>query len=246
MESGIYIIRNTLNDKCYIGQSSNLKARWAKHKNFLKNNKHHNKHLQAAWNKYGEENFVFEILEKCPIEELDRKEIDYIRKYKTHTEGYNLDEGGQGIRGYKHTEEELTKMREIQNPLEVIQCDLEGTPIQFWRSASQAGKTLGLSIRGIKAVCERRNRQKTIGGFIWVYKQEYDNNQIDWDYYLVRNIILPKTVLQFDLSMNFIKEWNSLSQIERELGISIGEISSVCHFKRKTSHGFIWRFKENV
>ena len=157
MESGIYIIRNTLNDKCYIGQSSNLKARWAKHKNFLKNNKHHNKHLQAAWNKYGEENFVFEILEKCPIEELDRKEIDYIRKYKTHTEGYNLDEGGQGIRGYKHTEEELTKMREIQNPLEVIQCDLEGTPIQFWRSASQAGKTLGLSIRGIKAVCERRN-----------------------------------------------------------------------------------------
>lgn len=246
MESGIYIIRNIRNGKCYIGQTNNLKARWIKHKNFLKNNKHHNRHLQAAWNKYGAEEFVFEILEECPIEELDEKETYYIRKYETCINGYNLDEGGQGIRGYKHTEEELARMREIQNPLEVIQCNLQGRPIQIWRSASQAGKTLGLSIRGIKAVCERKKYQKTIGGFIWVYKEEYDNNKVDWNYYFERNNRLPKKVLQFDLEMNFIREWDSLTQIAKELSISTGDISNVCHLKRKTSHGFIWRFKENV
>lgn len=244
MQSGIYIIRNIINNKCYIGQTNNLKGRWIKHRNFLRKNKHHNKHLQAAWNKYGEKNFLFETLEKCPINELDEKEIYYIDKYKTYINGYNLDKGGKGVRGYKHTEEELKKMIAIQNPLTVIQCDLRGTPLKTWLSASQAGKKLELSIRGIKAVCEKRNHQKTMGGFIWIYEKDYISNNVDWSYYLTCNAHLPQPILQFDKQMNLIKEWQSMSQIFKELGISTGEISSVCNHHRKTSHGFIWCFKK--
>jgi group I intron endonuclease len=70
--SGIYIILNKLNLKCYIGSSVNINSRLSKHKYQLKNNKHSNQKLQNAVNKYGLNNFNFSILEKV-------KEIDLLR-----------------------------------------------------------------------------------------------------------------------------------------------------------------------
>ena len=63
--SGIYMIRNIINNKVYIGQSSDLKDRLAHHKSSLRHNRHYSSYLQNAWNKYGEENFEFIILEEC-------------------------------------------------------------------------------------------------------------------------------------------------------------------------------------
>jgi len=60
---GIYIIRNLVNNKIYIGSSVNIKRRFSQHKSTLRHNTHRNKHLQNAWNKYGEINFEFVILE---------------------------------------------------------------------------------------------------------------------------------------------------------------------------------------
>lgn len=60
---GIYIIRNTINLKIYIGSAINLYKRLANHKTRLKNKKHINKHLQSACNKYGLESFVCELIE---------------------------------------------------------------------------------------------------------------------------------------------------------------------------------------
>ena len=59
--SGIYKITNNVNGKFYIGSSQNISRRWYDHKRELRIQKHHNKYLQRAWNKYGEENFSFEI-----------------------------------------------------------------------------------------------------------------------------------------------------------------------------------------
>lgn len=58
-----------------------------------------------------------------------------------------------------------------------------------------------------------------------------------------RNMKLCKKVLQYDLNGNFIKEWFSLEQIVRECGYAKPNISRCCHFKNKTSYGYIWRFK---
>jgi group I intron endonuclease len=60
---GIYVIRNLVNDNIYIGSSVNVKKRFCQHRNSLRKNKHHNKHLQRSWNKYGEENFEFVVIE---------------------------------------------------------------------------------------------------------------------------------------------------------------------------------------
>jgi group I intron endonuclease len=71
MKSGIYRIRNLINNKIYIGSSKDLEDRWNDHKRDLNYNTHHCDHLQNAWNKYGEKNFVFEIINECsPIKEL--------------------------------------------------------------------------------------------------------------------------------------------------------------------------------
>ena len=66
----------------YIGQSSDIENRWVKHINFLKNGKHHNKHLQAAWKFYGEENFEFSVIEECTEKELNQKEQYYMWNFE--------------------------------------------------------------------------------------------------------------------------------------------------------------------
>ena len=60
---GIYKIVNSINNKIYVGSAKNIKKRWSAHKSDLNKNKHHNKHLQNAWNKYGINVFIFEIIE---------------------------------------------------------------------------------------------------------------------------------------------------------------------------------------
>ena len=99
-KAGIYAIVNTLNNKLYIGQTVDLVIRINHHKYLLKRGDHPNRHLQSAWNKYGESNFEFKLLKVCKPQYLDRFEKLYITKFKaTHREyGYNIMCGGQNNR----------------------------------------------------------------------------------------------------------------------------------------------------
>lgn len=115
-QCGIYSITNKVNGKRYIGQTYNFNYRWMRHRSYLKHNTEHNAHLQSAWNKYGEENFEFEIIEKCSFNELDDKEIYWINYFDSKNKGYNFADGGLGYKGYKHSPEEIMKMRMIQKP----------------------------------------------------------------------------------------------------------------------------------
>jgi group I intron endonuclease len=240
--TGIYAIHNIVNDKYYIGQAQDINDRWIRHRSHLKNNNHENSHLQHAYNKYGKDNFEYLVIEECEIDALDEKEVMYIQKYNSYNDGYNQDLGGKGCRGYKHTEEEILKMRMIQNPKAVLQIDMNLNIVNRWYSASQAGKALNISTRGIKAVCERINRQKTLGGYYWVYEDEYLNNTVDWSYYLNINVSSPKQINQYDLDMNFIKTYVSAYAAEKETGFDNTQISAVCNYKRKTTFGYVWRF----
>lgn len=96
---GIYIIKNIIDDKVYIGRSKDINSRISSHKCNLKKNNHINKHLQNAWNKYGESSFTFEVLEICKtIEDTYHREVFYIEQYDSanRDKGYNLSLGGEG------------------------------------------------------------------------------------------------------------------------------------------------------
>lgn len=96
--SGIYKIMNQINGKAYIGQSICIKDRWTQHKNDAKNKNSqcYDRPLYRAIRKYGIENFEFSVLEECPPEELNEKEIYWIKYYDTFNaeRGYNLTPGG--------------------------------------------------------------------------------------------------------------------------------------------------------
>lgn len=116
-ESGIYIIKNKINKKVYIGSAYNINRRISNHLNSLKKGKD-SPLLQKDWNKFGEESFTFEILSFEEKENLMIAEKTYIKKYRSNEEdfGYNLTSGGQGTSSYKWTEEQLEKMRGENHP----------------------------------------------------------------------------------------------------------------------------------
>jgi len=94
--SGIYKIINKVNGKYYVGSSCDIltdswSGRWFQHKYLLMKNKHHNIKLQRSWNKYGENNFQFLIIEKLPIESLLKVEQIYLDKAKLEMKNcYNV------------------------------------------------------------------------------------------------------------------------------------------------------------
>lgn len=64
MARGIYKIINIINNKFYVGSAVDLKRRKTRHFSELRTGKHNNRHLQAAWVKYGEQAFVFVVVEE--------------------------------------------------------------------------------------------------------------------------------------------------------------------------------------
>lgn len=96
----IYKITNKKNGKIYIGVCKNFYVRVRTHLYHLRKNNHHSLKLQRSWNKYGEENFVFEIIER-DVEEniIFQKEKEYIEFYNTFKCGFNCTIGGQGSLG---------------------------------------------------------------------------------------------------------------------------------------------------
>ncbi len=92
---GIYCIYfHDIDNKYYIGYSSNLYERTQNHISALKAKRHINKSLQNAYNSYGEP--VIEVLEFCKLEELSLKEIYWIEQFDSFKNGFNQTLGGDG------------------------------------------------------------------------------------------------------------------------------------------------------
>jgi group I intron endonuclease len=98
MNSGIYIIRNLINNKIYVGSTKNFYKRKIRHFRDLNDKKHHNISLTNAVNKYGLENFSFEIVEEVPYEKelIINKEQEYIDDLDAKTDGYNIGDASFG------------------------------------------------------------------------------------------------------------------------------------------------------
>lgn len=179
---GIYCIENINTHKKYIGQSKNIHRRWTMHKWELNNNIHDNDYLQKAWNKYGSSNFTFSIIEECPIDKLDERELYYIDYFNTcdRNNGYNLRGGGgrladmspevieklSGINnpmyGKHHTDEARKKMGDARRCIYTGENHPRHKPIYcpelnkvFW-GAKEAEELLGVNRNNICSCCRGR------------------------------------------------------------------------------------------
>lgn len=111
MISGIYKIINIINQKLYIGSSKDVLYRKYEHFRDLKLKQHHSTTLQNAFNKYGEQNFTFEILEECEKENLIEREQYYFDTLKPE---YNICQIAGNTLGVKHNEVSKQKMSEFR------------------------------------------------------------------------------------------------------------------------------------
>jgi group I intron endonuclease len=105
----LYEIKNSVNGNCYIGSTINAKQRWMHHRTMLRKGKHHSFILQKAWDKYGEENFKFNILLICDVK--DR--FDYENRFMK-LQNYNVLRTAHETairKQYKPTQEAIEKMR---------------------------------------------------------------------------------------------------------------------------------------
>lgn len=105
MTCGIYKITNLNNKKVYIGQSTYIERRWSNHRTnaFNQFSGEYNSYLHRGFRKHGLENFSFEILEECKVDELNNREVYWIKHYSSflETSGYNVTLGGSSSSGVK-------------------------------------------------------------------------------------------------------------------------------------------------
>ena len=102
----IYKSTNKINNKCYIGQTVNFKNRKYRHE--YDSTKKSTVYFTRAIAKYGINNFEWEILVECPVEDLNAQEIYWIKYWESFgKKGYNLTISGKSSSGYKQTKEHI-------------------------------------------------------------------------------------------------------------------------------------------
>lgn len=250
MSNNISIYRHIFpNGKVYIGQTCQKpEYRWSNGKGYKSS-----PFIFNAINKYGWDNIQHEVL-FTGLDQLnaDIIEEDLIYYYKQIDKSYNLANGGSVNRGWKQSDEAKEKLRiintgrtmsdeakgKISKALrkKVKQIDPEsGEVIKIWNSQTEACEFYNGNPGLISDAIKRNSLTK---GYYW--KFEDDNTPL-----IKKKNPLNKEVEQIDKkTLEVIKVWDSLSEVERQLNISASNISNVCKGKRKTAGGFIWRMKE--
>lgn len=107
--SGIYLIKSTFDDRCYVGSAVNLYERRRGHKFQLRHNKHENSKLQNFYNKYGEDYLTYVVLEFCDKNKLVEREQYYLDTVKP---SFNIYAKAYSPIGHKATEETRKKLSE--------------------------------------------------------------------------------------------------------------------------------------
>jgi len=130
MTSGVYIIKNKINNKVYIGSSIHIPKRWKEHIRHLDSNEHTNQYLQNSWNQNGKDNFEFLIAEECDISNLlivEQKWLDTTKSYEPEN-GYNICQYAGNTLGRFHTEEARKKISENHHDVSGENNPMFGVP----------------------------------------------------------------------------------------------------------------------
>jgi group I intron endonuclease len=239
---GIYIFRNIINGKEYIGQSMDIKYRFVKHKCDRR------AVIHKAFIKYGIENFqvYVEYFPNATDEELGEMEKNLIKECCTMVpNGYNVAEGGVINRGWKMSDDakkHLSKINKGKPSLikkMVSMFTKSGDFVKTFDSIKSASVSIGILSSGISACCT--GIQKSAGGYVWKF-DDGSQSQTNNETYLN---LKTKKVSQFSKDNVFIKTWDSASEAGRNFTINRSRISACCTGRKKSTGGFIWKYADD-
>lgn len=251
---GIYKIENLVNSKIYVGSSINIYSRWYDHKITLKKNVHINKHLQRAHNKYGIDNFSFEVVEKCEKEDLLIREQYWMDYYKSYSKdnGYNICSIAGSSIGRIVSDDTKLKLSLIQkNRKPIYQIDIYGNIIKEWRGIGEIQKDNSLDNRNIKQSLLHKSYKYIWNDYLWVYKKEYNNFNIENYIDEINTYLLNKNkdpldviIVQLSLDCKYIKEWKNIATASKELNINYNNIALCINGRCQVGSGYRWLTKK--
>lgn len=212
----IYKITNLINNKVYIGLTiCSINKRWREHKSHVYNSMKRT-YLYNAMRKYGIDNFKIEIIEECDNSLLKDKEREYIKLYHSYIKD-PLCNGYNLTPGGEGTDFEAHE--EI---------------FKLWDNGYSVGQIA-------KEINYNRNSVNKI-------LKDYHNFSIEESQkraHKLSGITKGKPVIQLDLEGNFIKEFPSMAEAERQTKISCKNISKIINHKpENTAGGYKWKLKE--
>lgn len=182
----------------------------------------------SAIQKYGFENFEYEILGEFPIEELDKKEEEFISKENClQPNGYNCQKGGKN----QYYSKRDKKVRAIN------QFDLNGVFIKQYKTVASAAKDNNTIYQAISAVLCRKRKQHN--GYIYRYADEDPPSPV------TVQKTKGRTTAQYTMDGELIQIFPSACQAALAIGKNSNagrNIRSVCEGKRKSAFGFKWKF----
>lgn len=242
---GIYKIENKINGKVYIGKSKDIEKRWKEHRCELNKNYHHNKHLQSAWNKYGENNFSFAVIEECTEDILNKKEIYYIGFFNSTNDlyGYNLAQGGEGGNNLKNTLSEKEYKEYLKNVGKKISESFPRGENHF--SAKLTEKQVIEIIQKLQSGMCPKNIAITYNVST---NTIYDIKAYRTWKHLTKDVVFNfknnrnKNINQFKKDGTYITTYNNVNEASNATGVPIKQIYNVCSGSKKSCYGYIFKY----
>jgi len=210
----VYLIENTQNGKGYVGITTKpLSERWRYHVHASKSAK---TLLAKAIRKYGTDTFKMKTIEKCDSEvSLRKRETFWIEKLETFVKqsGYNMTLGGDGIFGYRHTDEAKAAMSRARmgKKLSPAHCKAISKGLLAADLPGNGGRPFGTP--------QSAEARAKIAASQYVKVEQIDENS------------------------NVVATYNSMQLAAKAVGCAPQNISRACRFPKRSARGFKWRYK---
>lgn len=239
---GVYCIVNLINDKKYIGKSTDIIRRWRDHCKIYgaKTEERRitlfkrNEILYKEMLVYGKENFNLKVLEQCSKEDLDEKEKYWINKLNTRTKeyggnGYNIAKGGNISALH-----EVKNKKDRKNKKPTYQYDLDGNFVKVYPNLEKAAESVKGSVGGLYCAL---NRETPYRKYLWF---TYRPQKVEK--YKPLPSAKRKKIACYDLNGNFIKVYDYLDDILKDNSTSARNIRDCVVGRQRTAGGFVYKY----
>ena len=235
----IYSATNIINNKKYIGQTKQgLRIRKNGHLSSYK--REQKTSFQKALKKYGEENFIWEIIDyaKTP-EDIDLKERYWINYYNTFKQGgYNMNPGGQA---FKFTDDEWLHISFLHDHRKVMVFNKKGIYIET--VASKKIFSIQYDCRMQDTIIVLNNIKSSVKDYILIYEDEYSEELLISKIKRTRN---NREFTVIDAEDNLIGTWDNQTYCANKLGVHRGNISKCLSGTLSNTHGYKFQYVDNL